>query len=80
MRQQDDFHLHRVSRLAVRVLGLADVLAGVREDGFVDAILAPDHVRPRPVKNPVDPRFRNAVGVAEKSQAVAVEDDLGSML
>ena len=75
MGQQDDLHIHGVLGLSVRVLGLADVLAGVRQDGLVDAVFAADHVRPGLVEDPADLGLRDAVCVAEQSQAVAVEDD-----
>ena len=75
MGQQDDLHIHGVFGLSVRVLSLADVLAGVRQDGFVDAVLAADHGRPSRVEDPADLGLRDSVCVAEQSQAVAVEDD-----
>ena len=76
MGQQDDLNIHGVLGLSVRVLGLADVLASVRQDGFVDAVLAADHVRPGLVEDPADLGLRDSVCVAKESKAVAVEDDL----
>ncbi len=76
MRKYDDLNLHGVPSLPVRVLGLADVLAGVRRDGLVDAILAAHDVGSGLVEDPTDLRLGDAVGVAEEGQAVTVEDNL----
>ena len=76
MRQQYDFHLHGVSCFTVGVLGFADVLPSVGQDGFVDAILTTPNVRPSLVEDPADARLRDSVCVAKESKAVAVEDDL----
>ena len=76
IRQDDDFHFHRVSRFTISVLRLADVLAGVRRDGFVDAVLAADNVGSSLVEDPTNFRLRNSVCVAQQGKTVSIENDL----